>query len=83
MKGRVQGVGFRFFAVRAARRHGLDGWVRNLHDGGVEALAQGEPASLEAFGTELRRGPAGARVASVEEAEAAVDEGLEGFDVRF
>ncbi|MHC4477548.1 MAG: acylphosphatase [Planctomycetota bacterium] len=39
--GRVQGVGFRFTAHRIAERHGLTGWVRNLHDGTVEMLAQG------------------------------------------
>lgn len=62
VSGRVQGVGFRAFAVREAERIGIHGWVRNLPDGRVEALARGEPASLEAFLSALRRGPPSALV---------------------
>ena len=67
--GRVQGVGFRFFAQRTASRLGLPGWVRNLPDGGVEAEAQGDPNSLSAFESALRQGPRGARVAYFEHIE--------------
>jgi acylphosphatase len=55
VSGRVQGVGFRYFAADAARREGLSGAVRNLEDGTVEALAQGEAESVERFERALRR----------------------------
>ena len=55
--GRVQGVGFRYFARAAALELGLVGWVRNLHDGRVELLAQGPARSLDALAERLRQGP--------------------------
>ena len=57
ISGDVQGVGFRFFAQRAAARHQVVGFVRNLDDGRVEALAEGPPQSVEAFKSELATGP--------------------------
>lgn len=69
VSGRVQGVGFRAFAVREATRLGLDGWVRNLPDGRVEALARGEHDAIEAFVAALRRGPRTAHVDDVAVAE--------------
>jgi acylphosphatase len=60
--GRVQGIGFRWFARAAARRLGVAGWVRNLPTGQVEAEAQGSAEDLEAFELELRRGPPGSLV---------------------
>jgi acylphosphatase len=80
VKGRVQGVGFRFFAERAARELNLRGWVRNLPDGSVEAVAEGEEDALMRFVERLRQGPLGARVASVSEQEAAV-EGFARFEI--
>jgi acylphosphatase len=65
VSGRVQGVGFRWFAVDAARRENLTGAVRNLDDGRVEAVAEGESESLERFERALRRGPSRARVEHV------------------
>jgi len=65
--GRVQGVGFRFFVSQMGRDLGLSGWVRNLADGGVELLADGEPQAIAALRSAVRRGPAGANVAAVEE----------------
>lgn len=67
VSGDVQGVGFRFFAQRAAARHQVTGYVRNLADGRVEALAEGTPESVEAFKHELATGPAFSRVQTVEE----------------
>lgn len=67
VSGGVQGVGFRFFAQRAAARHQVTGYVRNLADGRVEALAEGHPESVEAFRHELETGPAFATVDVVEE----------------
>ena len=67
ISGEVQGVGFRFFAQRAAARHQVTGYVRNLADGRVEALAEGHPADVESFRHELAAGPSFARVETVEE----------------
>jgi acylphosphatase len=66
ISGRVQGVGFRWFAESAASREGLHGWVRNRPDGRVEALAEGEAEALERFERALRHGPNAARVDDVE-----------------
>lgn len=63
--GRVQGVGFRYFARSEARRRDLVGWVRNDRDGSVSIVAEGARAGLESFVAALRSGPAGARVADV------------------
>ena len=68
--GRVQGVGFRYFVVREAEALGLAGWVRNLPDGRVEALASGGPDGVSAFEGRLWEGPPHARVAAVEVKEA-------------
>ncbi len=67
ISGEVQGVGFRFFAQRAAARHQVVGYVRNLPDGTVEALVEGSPESVEGFKHELAAGPRHARVERVEE----------------
>lgn len=67
ISGRVQGVGFRYFALRQAERYGITGYVRNLDDGRVEVLAQGEEADVAAFLDVLRQGPPLARVTSIEQ----------------
>ncbi len=83
VEGYVQGVGYRYFARRAALRHGLSGWVRNRADGTVEALISGPPDAVEAMLAELRRGPLGAEVRSVRLAEAEGAHWTAGvFDVR-
>ena len=69
ISGRVQGVYFRAYARDEARSLGLRGWVRNLPDGRVEALAQGDPAKLKAFESWCRKGPPFARVQDVEVVE--------------
>ncbi len=66
VRGRVQGVGFRFFVLEQANTLGLFGWVRNLPDRRVEVVAEGERAILEQLLTELRRGPRGAYVDRVD-----------------
>ena len=67
IRGDVQGVGYRFFAQRAAARHQVVGYVRNMSDGSVESLAEGTPASVEAFKHDLVTGPQWAAVSKVEE----------------
>ncbi len=75
MTGRVQGVGYRFFAERAARECEVRGWVRNLPDGSVETVAEGEEEAIARYFDRLRQGPRGARVERVAEE----DLSLRGF----
>ena len=63
--GKVQGVGFRYFVLRQAQELGVNGWVRNLPNGDVEALAQGEKAGLERFIAKVKEGPSFSRVEDV------------------
>jgi acylphosphatase len=65
--GEVQGVGYRFFAQRAAARHQVVGYVRNLDDGRVEVLAEGPAPQVEAFKHELQTGPRFSTVDQIEE----------------
>jgi acylphosphatase len=65
VSGRVQGVGFRFFAGRAARTSGVSGWVRNRSDGTVETVAEGDREAVARYFEMLRSGPPGSRVTSV------------------
>src|SRR5580658_9790881 len=69
VSGMVQGVGYRYFAMRAAQRLGIGGYARNLPDGSVEVYALGSAAKLVEFRKELERGPQGASVAGVAEEE--------------
>lgn len=62
IEGRVQGVGFRAFVEREAQRRGVDGWVRNRRDGGVEAVIAGPHDVLEELIQRCRQGPPAARV---------------------
>src|ERR1700722_3320040 len=70
VRGRVQGVGFRWFVEREAHILGIAGWVRNNHDGSVEVLAQGMRDQLSGLHARLREGPRAARVDAVEVSEA-------------
>jgi len=65
VSGRVQGVGYRYYAFDAARREGLAGSVRNLDDGRVEAIAEGEADAVTRFERAIRQGPSRARVEHV------------------
>jgi acylphosphatase len=67
IEGRVQGVGYRAWMAREAARLGLDGWVRNLADGRVQALVAGDEAAVQAMLTLCRRGPFLARVSEITE----------------
>lgn len=66
VSGRVQGVGFRYFVQDAANREGVTGYVRNLPDGRVEALVEGDAEAVTRVERAIRSGPAGARVEHVE-----------------
>ena len=81
VSGMVQGVFFRYETRERARARGLAGWVRNLPDGRVEAVFEGQQDAVEGMVEWCRTGPRGAEVTDVE----AIDEspeGLQGFDVR-
>ena len=67
ISGIVQGVGFRFFTQRAAARHQVLGYVRNLEDGRVEAFAEGDAKSVEDFKHDLTAGPSYSKVEEIEE----------------
>ncbi len=75
----MQGVGYRWFASRAAERLGIKGFARNLAGGGVEVRAQAEEAVLEEFKRELQRGPVGARVSEVLEDDLPLRENDDSF----
>jgi acylphosphatase len=81
VRGRVQGVGFRWSATDEADRLGLAGWVENRDDGTVEAVVEGEESAVEAMLAWLRHGPRTARVTGVDVQEEQ-PEGLHGFGVR-
>ena len=81
IRGRVQGVGFRFFADDVAHREGVNGFVRNLGDGRVEALVEGDREAVERFEMAIWQGPRGARVDEVEVA-AVPPSGRMGFLIR-
>ncbi len=80
--GAVQGVGYRYFARRAALELGIRGFVRNLPDGTVEALAAGAAEAIRAFAERLRQGPRGSRVDSIESWEIESIEEVTGFEIR-
>ncbi len=66
IKGRVQGVSYRYYALREADRLGLKGWIRNERDGSVTSAAEGTHAQLEEFISFLRKGSPAARVSAIE-----------------
>ncbi|MBL8934937.1 MAG: acylphosphatase [Archangium sp.] len=82
IEGLVQGVSYRASARDEATRLGITGWVRNLSNGDVEALAAGPSNAVEQFVTWCKRGPDEARVSNVTMTEAAPQAGLVGFEVR-
>ncbi len=82
VRGFVQGVGFRYFALVRAREYGITGWVRNREDGSVEVEAQGGDSILKAFVKDLGIGPRSAEVSGVEVEELPPGESGKGFTVR-
>jgi acylphosphatase len=81
VRGRVQGVGFRWFVEREAHLLGIAGWVRNNHDGSVEVLAQGTRDQLSGLHSRLREGPRAARVDNVDVLPAQPVTGLTAFRI--
>lgn len=83
VSGRVQGVGFRYFAQSKAGELALAGWVRNTPDGKVELEAQGEDSSVTSFIRELRNGPRIGYVSGVRIFELPVSESDSRFEIRY
>jgi acylphosphatase len=81
VRGRVQGVGFRYFVEHSAKRLDIRGWVRNVDDGSVEVYAAGTAAQLSDLAGLLWQGPRWAEVRGVDESEAALENHM-GFSVR-
>jgi acylphosphatase len=81
VRGRVQGVGFRYSVARAAQSRGVAGWVSNRPDGTVEAVFEGEPEAVDSLVRVCRDGPRGAAVDRVDVVDEEL-EGLRGFGVR-
>ena len=80
ISGRVQGVGFRYSMAEEAERLGVTGWVRNRHDGTVEAVVDGAAGAVETLLAWARRGPPSARVSDVQVTETAGS--FEQFEMR-
>jgi acylphosphatase len=81
--GKVQGVGYRFYATRVARRMGLKGWIQNNRDGSVEALVEGEKKSIDEGVEEIREGPRYAEVIKIDQVSKDFTGTLPDFDVKF
>lgn len=83
IEGRVQGVGFRAFAIRNANEMGINGWVRNLREGSVEVFAEGRRTDLDKFLSVLRRGPGSAYVTNVKPDWRSATGEFDGFNVKY
>jgi acylphosphatase len=81
ISGTVQGVGYRYSTLEMAQRLSLKGWVRNLPDDRVEAVFEGEPATIEQMLAWCRQGPPAARVQDVTISQESYD-GLQTFEIR-
>jgi acylphosphatase len=81
ISGRVQGVGFRYFAERVAIQLGIHGYVKNLSSGSVEVYAVGNEPALEEFKHHLTEGPRSARVTAIDESDEEVNEKYNRFRI--
>jgi len=81
VSGLVQGVGFRYWALKRAQERDLVGFVRNLHDGRVEIVAEGTAESLDALRDDLRVGSGTSKVSDVEESPLGPSDGYTSFTI--
>jgi acylphosphatase len=81
--GRVQGVGYRYFARQAGTAAGVRGWIRNLPDGSCEVQVAGPPEAVQRFKEDLARGPRGSRVDDIDEERVTPDPSWRGFQIAF
>ena len=80
--GRVQGVGYRAFAIRSAQQIGLTGWVRNRYNGTVETVAEGDRTQLENYLKVLQRGPISSNVTTIDEEWSAATMEFDQFKIK-
>jgi acylphosphatase len=83
VSGRVQGVGYRYYARQAAQMLGVRGWIRNLPEGGCELQVAGSAELLQRFHAELMRGPRGSRVDDIAEERLVQVPDWHGFQIVF
>lgn len=83
VEGRVQGVGFRYFVFKHARRSGLKGWVKNLDDGSVEAYFEGDTQAIEGVIELCKKGPAGSSVKHYDLSWSEPDYSCDSFDFKY
>jgi acylphosphatase len=83
ISGRVQGVYYRYSTQQEAKRLGLTGWVRNLPNGNVEAVVEGDEATVERMIEWCRQGPAGAAVSEIERTLTEASGEFEAFEIRY
>ena len=81
--GMVQGVGYRYSAVKAAALHKVSGWVRNRHDGSVEIECEGSREDIEKFIQSLTKGPSYARVTGIDKKEKPYRGIYSGFEIEY
>jgi acylphosphatase len=80
--GRVQGVGYRAFAIRSAQQIGLTGWVRNRYNGTVETVAEGDRTQLENYLKVLQRGPVSSNVTKIDKEWSAATMEFDQFKIK-
>ena len=83
VKGRVQGVGFRYFCETLAKSLGVTGWVKNTHDGDVELEVQGKESSMDSFFDGVKKGPSFARVSDIQKNEITVQHHESSFTIKY
>ncbi|HON05646.1 MAG TPA: acylphosphatase [Candidatus Ratteibacteria bacterium] len=83
IKGKVQGVGFRWYVLNIARRIGISGWVKNLPDGRVEIVAESEPEQLELFTENIKKGHLGQNIYQINIEKAPATGKFKDFNISF
>ena len=83
LSGRVQGVGFRYFAQSRASRYNIKGYVRNIYDNKVEVVCQGEPDNLDKFILEVKNGPSFSHITNVEMEEVIDSPVYDVFEIKY
>jgi acylphosphatase len=83
VQGIVQGVSYRFFAVKMAKQHNIKGYARNLPDGNVEVIAEGDEGMVNEFIKQLKIGPPAAHVTGIDVKWDNTDSGFDNFGIRY